>query len=180
MKTFFILKSSKRKVDAQEVKNDLSLVLFPEDIEPEHLAGSKYGVAIEAEHPQCEEWQYCEETFEKDPNGYWRQIWTVKEKGEQVKNEIMMRRYDQAFTWHLDSMARTHGYDSHYTMLGYKDSANARFRSEGQAMHDYRDKVWLTAQEWLLDHTTEPQDDIPSPEDLVSQLPPFVVEYGDE
>lgn len=177
MQTFLINTSTKKIVDDQEVRRETNLVI--PQITPEYLVGTKYGVVIENPAPECEQWQYCEESFVKDPNGYWQQTWTIKDHPQHVKDAIILRRYDAAFTVHLDNTARQHGYDDHRSMILYRGSSVPKFRAEGQAMSDYRDNVWLMAQEWLADHTTTPPDDIPSPQDLIALLPPFSVAYDD-
>ena len=69
---------------------------------------------------------------------------------------------------HLDTVARTYGYDGIATVVTYaEEPAVARFQLEGQAFRAWRSKVWNAA------HGALAAKALPVEADLIVALPVF-------
>lgn len=71
---------------------------------------------------------------------------------------------------HIDSIARSLGYDNIYTACTYADEpAVPKFQIEGRALRSWRSLVWSKCHEIMDSGLTE----IPSEEELIALLPEF-------
>lgn len=88
-------------------------------------------------------------------------------------NEEAIAFMTNAVQQHLDSTARSRGYDSIISLCSYAGSTNARFAAEGQAGVVWRDAVWTSCIEILAD-VTEGRRPAPTVESLLGELPQMV------
>lgn len=70
----------------------------------------------------------------------------------------------------LDAFARTRGYDSILSAATYATSAVQRFSVEGRYAVDARDATWAAAYQ-ILDQVKNGERDMPSIDDVISELP---------
>lgn len=74
---------------------------------------------------------------------------------------------------HLDAEARTRNYDGILSACTYATSTNSRFAAEGQACVQWRDACWDTCYA-VMAAVQAGQRSIPTPEQLIAELPPMV------
>lgn len=75
---------------------------------------------------------------------------------------------------HLDAEARARMYDSILSAVSYQTSSHPKFGPEGRAFAAWRDDVWTYCYA-ALDDCTNGRRSIPTPEELVAELPPLVI-----
>lgn len=87
------------------------------------------------------------------------------QKLEQAKTSL-----EQAVQSHLDSTAKSFGYDSILSMCTYATSDKPKFYAEGQAAVKFRDDCWLASYEVMVavQAGTLP---VPTTEELIAGLP---------
>ena len=71
---------------------------------------------------------------------------------------------------HMDAQARTRGYDNIASACSYANSTDAVFKAEGEACVAWRDACWRYCYD-VLAGVNAGQRDIPSAEELISELP---------
>lgn len=172
---FFIDKNTLERMHEFDLRRTTGLTT--DDIQPDHLEGTNFAIAIDCPIPQVEEWETTISSYVLNADGYYHREITVQDNPLVDKNAIIMRRYDDAITTHLNQSAHGFGYDNHYTMIGFRGSNNPRFNAEGEAMFQYRDEVWTLAHQWLKDYSASPGNERPTPTEVVERLPQLVVNY---
>lgn len=73
----------------------------------------------------------------------------------------------------LDGTAQAHGYESILSAVSYRGSAVAQFDADGAAFAAWRDAVWAHCYK-VLALVQAGQKAIPSADELVAELPPFI------
>ncbi|MCL2656139.1 MAG: hypothetical protein FWD62_01755 [Betaproteobacteria bacterium] len=87
---------------------------------------------------------------------------------EQIKAE-----FAAAVQTHMDSVARSLGYDDIKTAVTYADEpAVPKFQAEGQTLRAWRSRVWDACYA-KMDVVMSGADQLPSVEDLIASLPAF-------
>lgn len=81
----------------------------------------------------------------------------------------ILARYTNAVQAHLDTEAKTKGYNSILSACTYATSTNAQFAKEGQAAVEWRDAVWLHCYAELA--SVEGGSPLPTIEELIIGLP---------
>lgn len=76
----------------------------------------------------------------------------------------------QAVQDYMDVTARTRGYDGILSACTYATSSNERFKREGQACVEWRDRVWHTCYAILADVLAGNRS-APTIEELIAELP---------
>lgn len=85
-----------------------------------------------------------------------------------VSREAAAEGLIRAVQAHLDTVARSYGYDAIATAVTYaEEPAVARFQAEGQAFRAWRSKVWDAA------HGALAAKALPTESDLIAALPVF-------
>lgn len=94
---------------------------------------------------------------------------------EPTPEEIQLR-LTQAVQRHLDTKAMELGYDSCLSVCSYVDTGIQKFDAEGTAFRAWRSAVWAKCYE-ILEEVKLGVRDIPTEEELISDLPKLVIEY---
>ena len=76
---------------------------------------------------------------------------------------------------HLDATAQALGYKDMERAVGYATSKTPRFSTEGKALRDYRDDVWLTCYR-LLAEVMQGKREVPTGPELMALMPVFTLE----
>ncbi len=74
---------------------------------------------------------------------------------------------------HMDSVARSKGYDNIFTSCTYAGSNHPRFGPQGNACRDWRDAVWNHCFS-VLDDVESGSRTEPTGEELISELPEMI------
>lgn len=96
-----------------------------------------------------------------------------KKSKDQVKTEetkVAKDRLISVIQHYLDSKAQERGYDNIISLCTYATSASARFKAEGQAGVEWRDRVWEQGYELLNDFESG-KIQRPTESELLSKLP---------
>ena len=81
-----------------------------------------------------------------------------------------LRTYEDRVQRHLDSVAKSRGYDNTYTCLSYLSSTDEVWRTEANAFNAWRDQVWRKCHE-ILNAFMSGLLTQPTPEELIKMLP---------
>ena len=87
--------------------------------------------------------------------------------------EQIQRDLTNAVQQHLDTTAKTRGYDGILSLATYATSTNPTFAAEGQAGVTWRDAVWAYCWEVLTDVQAGTRP-VPTTEELIGELPVMV------
>lgn len=76
----------------------------------------------------------------------------------------------------LNSEAKKLRYDDIFTAISYEGDANPKFAAEAAAFKAWRSVVWTLCYQ-ILDDVIAGKRPVPTAEQLISELPEFVIEY---
>lgn len=130
----------------------------------------------------------CEEMVSQDGQEY--KIWTADETflpdtaltAEQIEADFFNLFVDapgiqealtKAVQEYMDTTVQARGYDGIATACTYATSSDETFAHEGQCCVRWRDKVWRYCYN-ALDEVLAGERDIPTAEELISELPELV------
>lgn len=150
--------------------------------EPLHIEtgyiGSKtcYTVAANAkELPDGKGWEADTNTFWEYPDRF-----DAKDAAEHPEKYLsyipswqlpaIQKQYTDAVQKWMDDTAHARGYDDIFTAISYADSSVPKFKAEGQACKDWRDKVWVSCYAYMDDVLAGKEPLVPV-EDLIKRLP---------
>jgi hypothetical protein len=95
-----------------------------------------------------------------------------------VSLESKIKQYDSALTTFIDSVAQSLKYTSVYTAISFRNDPNPKFAAEAEALFLWRSEVWTFVNnlldEALSDLSDNPEHVLPTPEQVIAMLPPFV------
>ena len=130
-------------------------------------------VEISAEvHAELLEGQSSGQQITADDNGYPVAI-TIEPPAPTYEQIVV--GLTAAIQAHLDATAHQFGYDDMKTAVTYADEPFIpKFQREGQALRQWRSHVWAVTYEELALH--QEGDPIPTGEQLIEKLPPFILE----
>jgi len=93
--------------------------------------------------------------------------------------DILLKNYEDAIDSLIDAKAKEYKYNNVYTMISYRNDPNPKFAQEAESMFVWRSAVWTKAndmlQVWLQELSEKPSTIPPSIEDLIKELPEFVL-----
>ena len=115
---------------------------------------------------------------EKGYDGNWYlQGYAPKQSQEQIEAEIQAQ-LTNAVQRVLDAKAQELNYDSCLSVCSYIDTGVQKFDDEGKAFRAWRSKVWAKGYE-ILAEVQEGKREIPTEEELITELPKLVIEYSE-
>lgn len=95
---------------------------------------------------------------------------TYWQKGKEKEYSKIQRQMTDFVQNYLDREAQKKGYDGIASACTYQNSTNSKFKEEGQAYVAWRDSVWSDCYK-ILDDILEGKREIPSENELISELP---------
>lgn len=143
----------------------------------------KIGQIFEKEYsPECAIW--CNEN-----NAYIEEIEAVEGKRQfkivaipeptqaEINTQIQVQ-LTNAVQHHLDTKAQELNYDNCLSVCSYVDTGIQKFDDEGKAFRTWRSQVWAKGYE-ILDACLAGEREIPTAEELISELPELVITYSE-
>lgn len=89
--------------------------------------------------------------------------------------EQLIERFRSVIQEHMDAAARLVGYDDIKTAVTYaEEPAIPKFQAEGKALRAWRSLVWAYGHE-QIDAVQSGARTLPTPEELIAELPPLVM-----
>lgn len=111
---------------------------------------------------------------------------TIEDKGDYYEvvaipvhvptHEELKKMFTDAIQKYLDTTAQERRYDNIFTAISYVNSTDEIFAREAQACLVWRDKVWRKCYD-ILDAVEDGEREIPTIEELISELPK--IEWND-
>lgn len=92
---------------------------------------------------------------------------------EQIQQELTV-----AVQKYLDARAQELNYDNCNSVCTYVNTGVAKFDAEGVAFRQWRSAVWATCYQ-ILDACMAMTRPVPTPEELIAELPELVINYGE-
>lgn len=120
------------------------------------------------------EWCNQNQAMIEDKGDHYEVV-AIPEPEPPTPEEIQLR-LTQAVQRHLDAKAMELGYDSCLSVCSYVDTGIPKFDAEGVAFRSWRSAVWAKCYE-ILEEVKLGVKDIPTEEELISDLPKLVIEY---
>jgi len=90
-----------------------------------------------------------------------------------TQEEFAIKRKEEIITAvqnHMDTTAQSRNYDNIHTLASYADSIDEIFKTEGTAGRVWRDEVWVTCRQILLD-VEAGERVMPTVADVLAELP---------
>ena len=105
------------------------------------------------------------------------QIKAIPEPTQEEINAQTQAQLTNAVQNVLDSEAQKLGYDSCLSVCSYADTGVSKFDDEGKAFRSWRSEVWEKCYE-ILNAVLEGKRNIPTEEELISELPTLEIYYS--
>ena len=134
-----------------------------------------YHVPNEGEYSEL--WAQVDEYAKANPDKVTQEV--VEPEHEPTQEEIEARIQKQltdAVQNYLDAKAQELNYDSCLSVCSYIDTGVQKFDDEGKAFRAWRSQVWAKGYE-ILAQVQAGERGIPTEEELIAELPEFVIEY---
>lgn len=159
-----------------DLRADFPQTSFPSDLSVADL--SDFGVfpVTEVTAPVVDYTQVVEEGTPVEVNGVWTQVWNVRPATPAEQNSAMLaitREFTDAIQRHLDTEARTRGYDNILSACSYAAGNHPKYSAEGQACLDWREAVWDKGYEILADVQAGNRP-MPTEQQVLAELPVMV------
>ena len=88
-----------------------------------------------------------------------------------VANSALLSKYDEGLQSHLDTTAKSYGYDNINTAISYAEEPSVpKFQIEGKAFRAWRSLFWAKVNE-IKNEVLDGERDIPSIEEIISVSP---------
>ena len=88
-----------------------------------------------------------------------------------VANYVLLSKYDEGLQSHLDTTAKSYGYDNINTAISYAEEPSVpKFQIEGKAFRAWRSLFWAKVNE-IKNEVLDGERDIPSIEEIISVSP---------
>ena len=88
-----------------------------------------------------------------------------------VANSVLLSKYDEELQSHLDTTAKSYGYDNINTAISYAEEPSVpKFQIEGKAFRAWRSLFWVKVNE-IKNEVLDGERDIPSIEEIISVSP---------
>lgn len=88
-----------------------------------------------------------------------------------VANSVLLSKYDEGLQGHLDTTAKSYGYDNINTAISYAEEPSVpKFQIEGKAFRAWRSLFWAKVNE-IKNEVLDGERDIPSIEEIISVSP---------
>ena len=104
-------------------------------------------------------------------------IVAIPEPTEEEKNKQLQAHLTSVVQNVLDEEAKKLGYDSCLSVCSYVDTGVQKFDDEGKAFRTWRSAVWAKGYE-ILDEVLAGTREIPTEEELLSELPKLTIVYS--
>lgn len=105
------------------------------------------------------------------------QIKGIPEPTQEEKNAQIQSQLTTAIQNVLDNEAQKLNYDSCLSVCSYVDTVVQKFDDEGKAFRSWRSAVWAKGYE-ILDEVLAGTREIPTEEELLSELPKLTIVYS--
>lgn len=159
-----------------DLRSDFPQTSFPSNLLAADLSVFNVFVVSETQKPEVGYTQIVEEVEPVEINGSWIQVWNVRPATQQEQDAAMaeiIQEFIDAIQRHLDSEARTKGYDNILSACSYAAGNHPKYSVEGQACLAWREAVWDKGFE-ILNEVQSGARPIPTIEQVLSELPPMV------
>ena len=88
-----------------------------------------------------------------------------------IANSVLLSKYDEGLQSHLDTTAKSYGYDNINTAISYAEEPSVpKFQTEGKAFRAWRSLFWVKVNE-IKNEVLAGERDIPSIEEIISASP---------
>lgn len=160
----------------QNLRADFPQTSFPSDLASADL--SDFGVfpVTEVEAPTVDYTQVVSEGAPVNVGGNWTQVWIVRDATDAEESAALdeiQGKYEFEIQAHLDSTARSRGYDSMISACSYASGTHPKFSVEGQDCLAWRSAVWETAFQIMTDVRAGARP-LPTLQEVMAELPPMV------
>lgn len=150
------------------LRADFPNTSFPADLSTADLPCG-YAWAHQTDAPECGQFERVERAQPVMVDGKLVQQWRVVPFApEEIQQHLV-----NAIQRHLDDTAQSRAYDGILSLCTYATSPSQRFAAEGQAGVEWRDSCW-TAGYQILAECQAGTREIPTPEELIAELPVMV------
>lgn len=158
-----------------DLRSDFPQTSFPSDLENADL--SDFGVfhVTQVPAPTVDYTQVVTEGEPLNVGGNWTQVWIVRDATDAEESAALdeiQASYESAIQAHLDSTARSRGYDNMISACSYASGSHPKFSVEGQDCLAWRSAVWETAYQIMTDVRAGTRP-LPTLQDVMAELPPM-------
>ena len=154
------------------LRKDFPSTSFPANPTQDQLPQGVYIVDVKPQ-PKVSTFQYADKVGPVYNGMNWEISWNVRDMtpGEKtIKMSSLENELTADIQNHLDSVARTRGYDGILSLVSYANSTDAVFGPEGIAGRNWRDAVWNSASV-ILGNVKNGSRAIPTSSALIAELP---------
>lgn len=164
-------KTTLQVVSESEFRSLHKNVSFPAVLSSAALVGTDYEYVIPQTAPATTKYQTLVLGTPYKYSGSIRVKYDVVDNTPSV--DVILKEYEVAVDTFLKAKANEYKYDSVYSMISYRGDPNPKFANEAESMFVWRSAVWTKANEILSNNLSTPIDQLPTPEQILSQLPEF-------
>ena len=126
-------------------------------------------------YSKCAEWCNENNAYIEDCGDHY-EVKAIPEPTPEEIAEQIQKQLTDAVQHVLDSKAQELNYDNCLSVCSYIDTGVAKFDAEGRAFRAWRSAVWAKGYE-ILAQVQAGQRQIPTEEQLISELPKLVINY---
>lgn len=149
---------------------------FPSDIASADLSDLGVFPVTEVAAPVVDYTQVVVEGEPLNVGGNWTQVWIVRDATDAEESAALdqiQAEYESEIQAHLDSTARSRGYDNMISACSYASGTHPKFGVEGRDCLAWRSAVWEAAFQIMTDVRAGTRP-LPTLEQVMAELPPMV------